>query len=206
VALVCFSTVGFFTAILEPLSYRQLPKPIELMLGIMAIIGISLIFHFDPVYKKGILLGLASALLGAWFTIQNRRFMQRMKAPTLLTWQLTGGGLLMLLLIPLWLQRFSLQLVWPSTADWIWLLLLTCLCTVWAFHLSLEALKRISAFTVNLSYNLEPVYGILLAFFFFREYEQFQASFYWGGMWIVLALALQTWRIYRSRKPDTSTR
>ncbi|MFM7839886.1 MAG: DMT family transporter, partial [Chitinophagaceae bacterium] len=108
VALVCFSTVGFFTAILEPLFYRQLPKVTELLLGLMAIVGISLIFHFDPVYKKGIVLGLAAALLGAWFTIQNRRFMQRMNAPTLITWQLTGGGLLMFLLIPIWQQRFSL--------------------------------------------------------------------------------------------------
>ena len=199
VALVCFSAMGFFTALLEPLVLRKRLVVVELLLGVLVMAGIFLIFHFDPQYKKGILFGLFSALNGALFPIFNRQFMQRMNAPTLITWELSGGFIFLLLLLPVYFQGFQPAYWWPTGTDLFWLLVLSWLCSVWAFQLSANALKKISAFTVNLMYNLEPVYGIILAFAVYQENKYLGLSFYAGLFLIVLAVALQTWRVYRSR-------
>lgn len=199
VALVCFSAMGFFTALLEPLVLRKRLVWVELLLGVLVMIGIFLIFHFDPQYKKGILFGLFSALNGALFPIFNRQFMQRMNAPTLITWELSGGFIFLLLLLPFYFQGFQPAYWWPTSSDLFWLLILSWLCSVWAFQLSANALKKISAFTVNLMYNLEPVYGIILAFAVYQENKYLGLSFYAGLFLIVLAVALQTWRVYRRK-------
>src|SRR5215212_7170265 len=91
VALVCFSSVGFFTALLEPLFYRKRIIPIEVLLGLMVIAGIYIIFHFDPKYKTGIITGIISAVLIACVIIMVRQFVQRINSETFLTWQMTGG-------------------------------------------------------------------------------------------------------------------
>ena len=88
----------------------------------------------------------------------------------------------------------------PTASDWIWLLVLSIFCTVIAFDLQLNALKKISAFTSNLTYNLEPLYGIVLAFVFFKENRDLQPQFYWGLMMILLAVGLQMVRVIRLKK------
>jgi drug/metabolite transporter (DMT)-like permease len=199
VALVCFSGIGFFTALFEPLVLRRRLVVIELLLGLLVMLGIFLIFHFDPQYKKGILFGLVSAITGALFPIFNHQFMQRMNAPTLITWELSGGFLSLVILLPFYFSAFPPAYWWPTPTDWIWLLVLSWACSVWAFQLSANALKKISAFTVNLMYNLEPVYGIVLAFLVYQENKMLGPSFYAGLSLIVLAVALQSWRVYRKR-------
>ncbi|HYJ39017.1 MAG TPA: DMT family transporter, partial [Chitinophagaceae bacterium] len=164
VALVCFSAIGFFTAIFEPLVFRKRINAWELLLGLMAIGGIYIIFHFDPEYKVGIILGIISALLGCLFPIFNRIFLRKHSAETVTVYELTGGLLSLSVILPFYLQLFPADHVIPTRDDFLWLLVLSWFCTVLAFQLSMNALKKISAFTVNLSYNLEPVYGILLAF------------------------------------------
>lgn len=199
VALVCFSGIGFFTALFEPLVQRKRIVVIELLLGLLVMLGIFLIFHFDPQYKKGILFGLVSAITGALFPIFNHQFMQRMNAPTLITWELSGGFVALLVLLPFYFTAFPPQYWWPTASDWVWLLVLSWACSVWAFQLSANALKKISAFTVNLMYNLEPVYGIILAFLVYKENKMLGVSFYAGLSLIVLAVALQSWRVYLKR-------
>lgn len=199
VALVCFSAVGFFTAVLEPLMTRRKMAGAELALGLLCVAGIAIIFHFDPQYKTGIVLGIFSAALGAFFPILNRQLLQRMNSETLITYQLSGGVLALSLLLPLYLQLSPAPRLLPAASDWPWLLMLAWLCSVWAFQLSSNALRKISAFTVNLSYNLEPVYGILLAFLFFQENQLLSTGFYVGLLLIVLSVALQSWRVIRSR-------
>ena len=88
----------------------------------------------------------------------------------------------------------------PTASDWIWLLVLSIFCTVIAFDLQLNALKKISAFTSNLTYNLEPLYGIVLACVFFKENRDLQPQFYWGLMMILLAVGLQMVRVIRLKK------
>jgi drug/metabolite transporter (DMT)-like permease len=200
VALVCFSAVGFFTALFEPLINKHRFNKTDLLLGVLVMIGIYIVFQFDPSYKVGIAVGLVSALLGALFPVYNRRFMQRMNAETLLTWQMSGGFLVLTALLPLYLYLFPTQYFIPVLSDWFWLLVLSWICSVWAFHLSANALKKISAFTVNLTYNLEPVYGILLAFVVYHENKELKNSFYIGLVIILLAVLLQTARIYKQHK------
>ncbi len=199
VGLVCFSAVGFFTAILEPIIQRVRIKWIEVFLGLLVIAGIYIIFHFDPKYKTGIILGIISALLIAVVMIYIRKFVQRINAETLLTYQLTGGFIALSILMPFYLHHFPAKDLLPGLKDWMWLLILSWVCSVWAFQLSANALKKLSAFTVNLSYNLEPVYGILLAFLIYRENENFGPSFYAGLALIILAVALQSYRLVKKK-------
>lgn len=200
VGLVCFSAVGFFTALFEPLIIKRPFRLVEILLGLLVIAGIYIIFHFDPNYKTGIAMGILSAMLGALFPIFNKRLLQRMNSETLITYELTGGWLSLTALLPFYYQLFPSGNWLPHTGDWIWLLILSWLCSVWAFQLSANALRKISAFTVNLSYNLEPVYGILLAFIIYQENRYLGKGFYFGLTLIVLAVALQTWRVYSQRK------
>ncbi len=199
VALVCFSSVGFFTALLEPLMVKTKFKAAELLLGLFVIAGIYIIFQFDARYKTGIIIGVLSAMLGAVFPICNRQLMQRMNAETLMTFELTGGLLALSVLIPFYLYKNPSTQILPVAGDWFWLLFLSWVCSVWAFQLSANALKKISAFTVNLTYNLEPVYGIILAFAIYHENKDLNSSFYIGLLFILLAVVLQTFRVYRSK-------
>ncbi|HZE84738.1 MAG TPA: DMT family transporter [Puia sp.] len=199
VALLCFSAIGFFTALIEPLIFRHRVDGVELLLGIMVIFGIFFIFKIDPHYKTGILIGLASSLLGSLFPVLNRRILQTVPAATVTLYELSGGFLFLSVLMPFYLHFFPVKSMLPGSGDWIWLLVLSWLCTVLAFSLSMNALRKISAFTVNLSYNLEPVYGILLAFAVFREDKNLNPGFYIGMSWILLAVGLQMLRLWRRR-------
>jgi drug/metabolite transporter (DMT)-like permease len=200
VALVCFSSIGFFTAIFEPLLLKKRFVVAEILLGLIVIAGIYIIFHFDEQNKTGIIVGLISALLGAVFPILNRQLLKKINVETLTTFELTGGLITLSILLPFYLQRFPVKQFFPGWTDLGWLLFLAWFCTVWAFQLSSHALKYISAFTVNLSYNLEPVYGILLAFLVYKENQFLGWNFYAGLLLIIFAVSLQMFRVYRTHK------
>lgn len=204
VALVCFSAIGFFTAILEPVLVRKPFNTIELLLGLLTLAGIYLIFHFDPQFKTGIIIGMISALLASVFPVCNRLLVQRYAPETITLYQLSGGWLFLTLLLPFYLQLFPAGHVLPTWKDTGWLLVLGWFCTVWSFNLSMNALKKISAFTVNLTYNLEPLYGIALAFLLFNEHKQLPATFYAGLLLITLSVFWQTWLVYRRHKTSLS--
>jgi drug/metabolite transporter (DMT)-like permease len=190
VALVCFSSVGFFTALVEPLILGVRIKWIEVFLGLLVIAGIYIIFHFDPRYKTGIILGVVAAILLAFVMIFIRQFVQRMNPETLLTYQLTGGLIALSALMPFYMQMFPTSYIFPNLKDWMWLLVLAWFCSVWAFQLSVNSLKRLSAFTVNLTFNLEPVYGIFLAFIIYKENQFLSKWFYIGFALIASALII----------------
>ncbi|HZG24040.1 MAG TPA: DMT family transporter [Chitinophagaceae bacterium] len=199
IALVCFSTLGFFSAVLEPYLLKKRISITEVLLGLLAILGVYCIFHFDSRYKTGILFGICSAVLAALFTILNKKALATYDAKTVTFYELLGGFLVLTMVLPAYLNFFNLDFSLPAAKDWLWLLILSWLCTVWAFYLSLTALKKISPFTVNLSYNLEPVYGIALAFVIYHENQDLGYSFYLGLSLIVLAVVLQMGRVYRGR-------
>jgi drug/metabolite transporter (DMT)-like permease len=201
IALVCFSAVGFFTAIFEPLIFKKKIDMNELMLGLLVIIGIYFIFHFDPGYKTGIIIGIISALLGSIFPIFNRILLQKNSPETVTMYELSGGFLFLTILLPFYLKLFPAKYIFPNMDDWFWLLLLSWVCTVIAFNLSMNALKKISAFTVNLTYNLEPVYGILLAFVVLGENKYLNNGFYIGFALIIITIILQMVNIYNKKKP-----
>ena len=200
VALVCFSATGFFTALFEPFFSGKKLNAVEVLLGLIVIAGIYVIFHFDPRYKTGIILGVICAILLAIVMILIRQFVQKINAQTILTYQLSGGFITLSLLMPFYLHAFPTSYIIPGLSDWMWLLVLAWFCSVLAFQFSVNALQKLTAFTVNLSFNLEPVYGILLAFFVYHENRELNWSFFIGLGLIVLALCLQMWRVWRQAK------
>jgi drug/metabolite transporter (DMT)-like permease len=202
VALVCFSATGFFTALFEPFFSKRKINLIEVLLGLIVIAGIYVIFHFDPKYKTGVILGVACAVLLAFVMILIREFVQKINSQTILTYQLSGGFITLSLLMPFYYIRFPTEYIIPRFSDWMWLLVLAWFCSVLAFQFSVNALQKLTAFTVNLSFNLEPVYGILLAFFVYHENKELNWSFFIGLGLIVLALCLQMWRVWWQSKPS----
>jgi len=200
VALVCFSSVGFFTALLEPLIFKKRIDITELLLGIVVMIGIYIIFRFDPKYKIGIIIGIISAVLGSLFPILNKSLLHRVGVETLLSYELTGGFLVLTILLPFYLHYFPSNQFLPGWMNLFWLLVLSWACSVWAFQLSANALKKLSAFTVNLTYNLEPVYGILLAFVVYHENKELSRWFYIGFALIGLALAIHIILLRKNEK------
>lgn len=200
VALVCFSAVGFFTALFEPFLLRKKMNWIELFLGLLVIAGIYIIFHFDPKYKTGIVLGVLCAILLAFSMIFLRGFIQRINPETALTYQLSGAFIYLTLLMPLYLHYFPTTYIIPDLKDWMWLLILGWLCSVFAFQLTGHSLKKLTAFTVNLTFNLEPVYGIVLAFMIFGESKELSWSFFLGFAFIAASLILHVILLIKQEK------
>jgi drug/metabolite transporter (DMT)-like permease len=196
IALVCLGAIGFFTAVLEPLIFKRKFNGIDVVLGIMALLGIAIIFNFHQQFKLGVIFGIVSALGGALFPILNKQLLQQFNARTLTFYEMGGGFLLLTLLLPLYLHQFPAAYYLPTLKDWMGLLILSWLCTIIAMNFQLNALQKISAFTANLTYNLEPVYGIVLAFLIFDDQKYLNRNFYVGLSFILLSVVLQMVRVY----------
>ena len=204
VALVSFSSIGFFTAVLEPLITGKKINRVELLFGLLTIAGIAIIFHFDTNYKTGIILGLISAFLAAIFPVYNRQFLQYINAETMLTWQQTGGLVAISAILPFYLQWFPVEHFLIGRHDLLWMMILVVVCSVIAFQFSSYALKRLSAFTVNLSFNLEPVYGILMAFVIFHENKDLNAGFFAGFAIILIVLLVHVLMLIRKERKSAT--
>ena len=200
VSVTCLSAIGFFTSFIEPVIMKRRIDVIEVLLGMLAIAGIYLIFNFYPEYKTGIIFGIISALLACLFPIFNKTLLKDFSAKTVTMYEMTGGFLALCLIVPFYIRFFPAKYFIPTPTDLFWLLILAWICTVFAFILSLNALKYISAFTVNLTYNFEPIYSILLAFLIFKENKFLGAGFYFGFGLILLAISLQMARVWKERK------
>jgi len=200
IAVVCLSASGFFSALLEPFISKRKFSPAELLLGILSIAGVVIIFDFHPHLQTGVVLGILSALGSALFPIYNKQLVERYDPETLTFYEMTGGFMFLSAFMPVYLWFNGSYYFWPTPSDWVYMMILVLACTVLCFHLQLRALRHISAFTVNLSYNLEPVYGIVLAFIFFRENESLHPFFYLGVLLILLSVVLQMQRIWSEKK------
>jgi len=200
VSVTCLSAIGFFTSFLEPLITRRKLDITEVLLGLLAIAGIYLIFNFYPEYKTGIIFGILSALLACLFSIFNKKILRNFSSQIVTLYEMAGGFIALCFILPFYFRFFPPEYFLPTLSDWMWLLVLAWICTIFAFILSLNALKKISAFTVNLSYNLEPVYSIILAFIIFNENKFLGTGFYLGFSLILLAIILQMKRVWNERK------
>lgn len=202
IAVVCLSASGFFTAFFEPLLFKRKVVLIDILLSLLSIVGIGIIFDFHPQYKTGIIFGIISALGSSLFPIFNKKLLIRFSPTTLTLYELGGGLLAITLLIPFYLMRFPAFYYLPTASDWVWLLVLAGICTVLCFDLQLKALKKISPFTANIAYNMEPVYGIILAFIVFRENQLLEVHFYLGLVLILLSVVLQTGRVWLANRKN----
>lgn len=191
VGVVCFCLSGFFTALVSPLVNRKRISWVELLLSSLTLAGILLIFHFDVSFRTGIVLGIISSLLFALYATLNERVNQSGQVIKTTALQMVGGTLAMGLLLPFCRAGKSSLSLLPTSEDFVFLFLLALGCTVCMCLLLNRAQKVISAFTVSLSFNLEPVYSILLAVLLFDEDKMLGTAFYIGLTLIVLSLVLQ---------------
>lgn len=192
VALVCLSTGTIFTPLLDQLINKTKHKTIELLLGLLAMAGVYLIYRVQELYAWGVIFGVIAALLSSWFTVLNKNIAHKYPARTMVFYEMSAGWVLITILVPLQVifNHDPVQLI-PVGYDWLWLVILSLCCTVWAQSLALNALKKISSFTSSLSLNLEPLYGMALAFIFFKEYEMLSPSFYLGLALIIASVLIQ---------------
>lgn len=200
VALVCFAATGSFTSFLEPWINKHPFDVFEMLLGLLVLVGIYFVFHFDTQYMIGILLGLGAAFLSALFPIYNRRLVQKIPDATVITlYELIGGWFTLSFVLPFYLKLSPAKYSFPTTMDWLWLFILSLFCTVFVLHLAISSLKKISAFTANLTYNLEPVYGITLAFVIFHENRELNIGFYIGIAIVIFSVFAHSWRVWRKK-------
>jgi drug/metabolite transporter (DMT)-like permease len=195
ISLICLSCIAFFTALLEPLITKTKLHFIEILLGLLSILGVALIFHFDNKYRIGIVLGLFSALFSALFSTYNKKNVAIANPRTIMFYELVGGFIFLTLLMPFYIAILPSKQYSPTLQAIVWLLLLSWVCTIIAMDFSLQALKKVSAFTQNLSLNLEPVYGIILAFIIYQEQKDLSPTFYWGFVLIIISVGLQMFRV-----------
>ena len=197
IALTCLATSGLFSAIVEPLFFKRKINQFELILGLLALIGIGLIYFTNLRFSKGIYIGLISTLLTVLVSVFNKKMVAGYKPQTFTLYQLTGGFIGLTILMPFYNYLFPTVSVLPVHFDWLWLLILSWACTVFTFMLYISALAKLSAFTINLTLTLEPVYGILLAFVVYQENRFLGFSFYAGFSLILLAVILQMVRLIK---------
>ena len=192
IAVVCFALNGFFAAVFEPVWDGKRVSPREIGYSLISVLGIALIFHFDTQYRLGIILGVLSAAFAALYAVSVRRTGAGYPSSTLFLYQMLGGLALLTLCAPAYLLLFPGESLVPSGRDVLYLLLLASACTIGLFMLQIQVLREISAFTVSLSFNLEPIYSILLAMLLFGEASELGASFAAGLACIAVSVCLQS--------------
>ncbi len=204
VCLAGMATCSLWTSLLEPVINRRKVRLFEVVLGFLGFVGLYVIFQFDFQYKWGIMMAVASAFLGALFTVFNGKFIRKHNAYTITLYEMAGACLGVLLFFPFYshfMTENGLQLL-GIPMDWVYLLILSLVCTVFAFSESVTLMKRLSAFVVNLTVNLEPVYGIMLALLIFPEKEVMPANFYVGtGIILMSVLIYPVINRYYRRRP-----
>ena len=200
IGVICFSLIGFFTAIFEPIIFKRKISWVELCYSLITVAGILCIFSFDARYRYGIMIGVVSSAVCALYAICNKKASVGIRSRDVLLYQMSGGLVIVSMIIPIYLYFFPSNqpvMVIPAGTN-LWFMLCHALfCTVGMYLLQIQALKRLSAFTVNLTYNLEPCYTIILAFLIFGEGREINFSFYLGIVLILLSVLLQSMRSWK---------
>jgi drug/metabolite transporter (DMT)-like permease len=215
ITLACLGSASFFSAVLEPLINRVAFRPIEIFLGLLVLAGILFIYYATPQqtgiginYPMAIITGVTSAFLAALFTVLNKKNIHKADTLTLSALEMLSGAIVLSILIPFLTDANTSLLPKFDPAngnyDLVWILLLVVVCTNLTFYLGAHALRELSAFTANLTVNLEPIYGIILGAVIFHENDQLNLWFYLGTSLILLSVFIQTFIDYRRRKKDAA--
>ena len=187
VALAMMSTGAFFTALMEPFWYGRKIIGYEILFGLLVIIGLYLIFRVESKYVYGMLIALVSAFLAAIFSLINGKLVRTHK-PSIISFYELGIGVLFLSLVLGFMGKFTSDFFILRAMDWLYLLILALICTSYAFISSVKIMKVLTPYTVMLTTNLEPVYGIILAWFIFGSDEKMNPLFYVGALLILLTV------------------
>ncbi len=203
VCMIGMATSTLWTAILEPALVKERRyRTYEFIIGAVMIGAIALIAGGDFQYRLGLMIAIFSSGVATVFSIFNSRFTRHHHHHTIAVHQMAGALIFCVAgTAVMAIYRGSVPKLIPSWEDAGWLFLLASVCTVYAYSQYIELLKRLSVFTVHLAYNLEPVYGIILAAAFFKEHEQMGSTFYLGAAIILVAVITQPFieRVYRRR-------
>jgi drug/metabolite transporter (DMT)-like permease len=197
VAMICLSSIALFASIIEPLVNRTKFDYIEIVFSLFAVTGIALIYQSDLSASKGIIAGIAAAFLSAIFSTYNKRISTKYETLTISLIELTAGLLFLTILFPLYVQFQPTLKYIPDTSDLVYLLILSLVCTVLTWVLSLQALRKVSAYTMGLALNLEPIYGIILAILFAGEGKLMNKRFIIGAVIIFCTVLIHT--LYKTR-------
>jgi len=197
--LSALATASLFTAILEPIFFKRKIHFYELFLGLLVVLGLYFIFQFESENSLGIILGIISAFLASLFTVINGKFIRKYNSTRISFYELAGGTIAITLYF-LVAKMDSFPNFQLSISNWVYLLLLAVICTAFAFVASVKVMEELTPFTVSLSVNLEPVYGIVLALLFFGEEEKMSFGFYIGTFLILFSLFLNAIFKRRARK------
>jgi drug/metabolite transporter (DMT)-like permease len=203
--ILCLSTTTLHVAWLEPLVMKRPFSWVEFALGLLVICGIYFVSRdFDASDMKALAYGLCSALFAALFSVFNGKLVQQTPAHQITLIEMVSAFVVISVYL-LYIGRLDTSLFTMRMADFLWLLFLGILCTSFAFLATIEVVKRLGAFTVSLSINLEPVYTIVLAIFILGEHELLNPSFYIGSVVIVVVIILNGLiRHYLKPAPTTS--
>ncbi|MCQ2162306.1 MAG: DMT family transporter [Bacteroidales bacterium] len=201
VGVACIATSCFFTTLFDPLLNRKKVSFRDIFISLIAILGILLIFSLDVRFRAGILLGLLSAAIYSVFALLNIRVASETgeDSSTMLMFELVGGLLFLTCCMPVYARLEPGAAIVPAGSDIVSLLLLGSLFTIVPFLFQIQALRKLSAFTVNVAYNLEPVYSILFAAIIFDETREVGLSFWIGVALVVASVALQSIEAVRAR-------
>jgi drug/metabolite transporter (DMT)-like permease len=184
IGVLAMGSTSLFSALLEPILLRKKFNLLEVGLGLLIIPGMALVVNgIDFSMVDGLVVGMISALLASMFTILNKGQIAKLDSLSMTFIELSSACLFLGLVIlgTSWYNGSFPVMVPPHWSDWGYLLVLALLCTTFAYVLALNSLKLLSAFTSNLTMNLEPVYAIVLAWLLLNEDKELDANFYWGA-------------------------
>lgn len=184
--LSCLASASLFTAFLEPFFSKRKISSMEVVFGGVVVVGIYLIFQFQQFSVLGVVYALLSAFFASLFTVLNGLFIKTQRARVITFYEMLGGFLFLMLFMLFKGNLIDLNL--PAFMDSIYILILGLVCTAIAFVVSVEVMKELSAFTVSLSINLEPIYSILLALIIFGDSEKMAWQFYVGAAIILVTV------------------
>lgn len=201
IAMVCLATASVFTALLDPLLNKGKFNTVEILLSFVAVGGVYCIYALQPDddgsknaminFELGVVLGVIASIISAIFTVLNKPLAEKYPPRTLVFYEMASGLIFLSAIAPFYVAANADAVLVPQGMDYLWIFLLSYCCTVWGQSLAMSALKKLSAFTITLSVNLEPVYGIILAFIIYKENNQLGWGFYLGMGLIFLSLMIQ---------------
>lgn len=190
-SLVGFATCSLWAALLEPLVKKSKIQVVEVGLGVVVIIGLYIIFSFNFQYPLGLFLGILSGLTCAIFAVINSQLVSRVSSLTITFYEMIGACLGVVIFLPFYKNQWALDGVLrlvPTLTDWMWIGILSLVCSVYAYAVAINLTRKLSVFFIQLTLNLEPVYGIILALFVFGEQEVMNWNFYLGTVVILGAV------------------
>jgi drug/metabolite transporter (DMT)-like permease len=190
IALAMFSTGAFFASLIEPIFYKRRIIWYEIVFGIIVIFGVWIITSSELKYLNGIILGILSALFSSTFAVINGKLVERNAATVISFYEFISGVVFISIFIVFFQDGIDLAFFSLSIHDWFYLFILASICTAYAFIAAIHVMKQISPYTVVLTYNLEPIYGIILAIILFPKAEKMSIEFYFGATVIISTVIL----------------